>query len=78
MVWFSQASGELVSSAAGLGSGLWRIAPAIVRVIVVINLNNIGFCELANARVFFLIARGALIVLLVSARCVPLSLVMPR
>ena len=41
----AKASGNLVNSAAGLGSGLWKIAPAIVRVIVVINLNNIGFCE---------------------------------
>ena len=35
-------SGELVSDAAGLGRGLLRIAPQILRVICVINLNNIG------------------------------------
>ena len=39
----AKANNKLVESAAGLGSGLWAIAPAIVRVIVVINLNNIGF-----------------------------------
>jgi hypothetical protein len=39
----AKASGQLVGDARGLGAGLWAIAPAILRVIVVINLNNIGF-----------------------------------
>lgn len=39
----AKASGQLVGDAMGLGAGLWSIAPAIIRVIVVINLNNIGF-----------------------------------